>query len=81
MRTSRAAVHRLLDPKNTSVTLAQPRRRNRVQLILLSIFSGLARRLIPSAVPKRRCRRRACLTMERTRSSDGLSRAVLQLRN
>jgi hypothetical protein len=32
----------------TQLDTAQPRRRSRVQLILFSIFSELARRLIPS---------------------------------
>src|SRR6266481_3884333 len=46
----------------TELDTAQPRRRTRVQLILFSIFSELARRLIPPAAPKRRCWQRACLT-------------------
>src|SRR4029450_2077116 len=41
---------------------AGPRRRTRVQLILFSIFSELARRLNPPAAPKRHCWRRVYLT-------------------
>jgi len=60
----------------------QPRRRTRVQLILLSIFLELARRLIPSGSAKTALLAAACLPNEQwTYSPDGPSIGNRQLYN
>jgi hypothetical protein len=50
--------------------IAQPLRRSRVQPILSNIFSGLARRLIAAAAPKRRYAT-PLPNEQRSRGSDG----------
>src|SRR6266478_8462005 len=66
----------------TELDTAQPRRRNRVQLILFNIFSELARRLNPSGSAKTTLLATARLPNEqRTYSPSGPSMGNRQLYN
>jgi hypothetical protein len=57
----------------TELDTAQPRRRTRVQLILFSIFSELARRLIPPGSAKTTLWAARLPNERRTRGPDELS--------
>jgi hypothetical protein len=65
----------------TQLDTAQPRRRSRVQLILFSIFSELARRLIPFGSAKTTLLAARLPNEQRTYSSDGPSMGNHQLYN